>query len=156
MTAIDCDLSFGWLTIDGHSLHTPAWCAYDLSPLWGTPEVRGGNRLLPGATGVLPYRKRATETRLSLPFVVYGAFDADGTPNEDPFAGLEANLAFLYTYVILPTNTGDGTRELVWHRPSGSSTTADVHVVGYRPSVKPGGIALGTLEIADPTGTVHL
>ena len=112
--------------------------------------------MIPGAAGTLPFRRRATETRLSLPFVVTGRVDVDGNENADPFAGLEVNLAFLYAYVILPTNTGDGTRELVWHRPSGSSTTGDVHVIGYRPGLKAGGIAVGTLELSDTRGVFHL
>lgn len=154
--AINCDLSLGWVTIDGHSLNREAWCAPDLSPLWGTPEVRGADRILPGVSGVKPYRRRATVQTMSLRFVVTGQVDADGQPNDDPWTGLETNLAFLYAYVILPTNTGDGTRELVWHRPSGSSTTVAVHVLGYKPTVGAGAIAVGELELSIPSGALHL
>lgn len=152
----NCGLEYGWLALDGHSLNCAAWCAYDLSALWGTPELRGANILLPGVTGVIARRRRATETRLSLPFGVTGQVDANGTPYTDIYAGLEANLEFLYAYVILPTNVGDGTRELVWHRPSGTTTTVDAHVLGYRPALKPGGLAIGTLELAIPGGDLQL
>lgn len=153
---VQCDDRYGWIELDGVSMSTPAWCTHDLSALWGTPDLRGDDRLLPGVVGVIAYRRRATVTRLSLPFLVVGQYDRDGVEYPDPFIGLQTNLAYLMANVLLPTNTGDGTREMVWYLPDGGDVTVDVHVLGYRPGLTLEGVARGTLELSVPGGDAHL
>lgn len=119
----------GTLTIDGVSLNCPAWDAFDLSGLWIEGSVRGSDRLIPGAAGVLPFRRRRTVTTYQLPLIIVGMVDENGADYEDAMAGLELNLETLRSGVIEPTNTGDGTRAAVLSMPSGASRTADVHVL---------------------------
>lgn len=149
-----CD---GTLAIDGHELSTPAWHTPDLSDLYGTPAVRGSDRVLPGVVGVRAYRRRATVTLRSLPFLVTGQVDRFGTPYADPDDGLQTNLAYLLANVLLPTNTGDGTRSLVWTLVDASTITADVHVLGLGSRRRlPGALLKTTIELSDPSGGLHL
>lgn len=122
-----------YLEIDGVPLATFAWKVVDLSPLWEGPDVRGGDRLIPGAAGVRAYPRRATVSQRSLPMLVFGAVDQDGAPYPDPREGLETNFEYLRTNVADPTNLGAGTRVAVLHLPSGATRTADVHVEALRP-----------------------
>ena len=120
-----------YLEIDGVPLATPAWEIVDLSPLWQPADVRGSDRLIPGAAGVKPYRRRRTVSKRSLPMIVYGFEDLDGVAYADVREGLETNLDYLRANVVDPTNVGDGTRTAVLHLPSGSTRTGSVHVEGF-------------------------
>lgn len=153
---IDCGNPYGTLVIDSVSLHTPAWCAVDLSELWWTPEVRGENSLRPHQKGRKANPVRGEETRYSLPMVITGYCDQNGAVFGDFAAGLETNVRYLQTYVALPTNVGDGTREAVWTLPSGMTVTADVQVLGLRGALNPGAIYTPTLELRVPGADLHL
>lgn len=154
---IDCtDQPYGTLTIDNVSLHTFAWNAPDLSELWWTPEVRGANTLRPHQKGRKAKIRRADETRYSLPMVVTGYCDRLGNVYDDYAEGLELNVEYLLTYVALPTNVGDGTREAIWTLPSGRTVTADVQVEGLRGALRPGAIYTPTLELVVPGADLHL
>lgn len=154
---IDCtEQPYGTLSIDNVSLHTPAWNAVDLSELWWTPEVRGGNVLRPHQKGRKAKIRRGEETRYSLPMVVTGYCDRLGVEYADYEEGLERNVEYLLTYVALPTNVGDGTREAIWTLPSGRTVTADVQVEGLRGALRPGAIYTPTLELVVPGADLHL
>lgn len=149
-----CD---GTLAIDGHALSTPAWHTPDLSDLYGTPTLRGTDRVLPGVTGVRAYRRRATVTLRSLPFLVTGQVDRFGTPYPDPDAGLQTNIAYLNANVLLPTNVGDGTRSFVWTLVDASTVAVSVHVLGLGPRRRlPGALLKTTLELSFPDGDIAL
>jgi len=150
------DTSYGTLSIDGVGLFTPAWTVTSLASLYDDPDVRGGDRLIPGRTGVLPYRRRATATRHSLPFLVVGLVDDNGIVQSDPNAQLVTNLRYLKTNVTLPTNTGDGTRTAVLTMPDGTVVTEDIHVIGLHGDTLPGAMWAGMLELSDPTGNFHV
>lgn len=148
--------SYGTLEIDNVSLHTPAWCAVDLSELWGTPEYRGEDVLIPHKTGRRPYLRRKDATRYSLPMMVTGYCDQFGAVNANYDIGLQENVEYLMTYVALPTNTGDGTRTAEWTLPSGTVVTAQIHVLGLRGQLLPGALYRPTLEISVPGADLHL
>lgn len=143
-----------YLEIDGVPLFTYGWETVDLSELWAGGDVRGTDRLIPGAAGVRPYPRRTTVSIRSVPMVVYGHTDADGVPYADVRAGLEANLDFLRANVTDPTNVGDGTRTATLHLPSGATRTGDVHVVGF--SLSPVGPAAvrAVLSLSIPGGVL--
>lgn len=148
----------GSITIGGVSMHGPAWNVPSLFDLLATPDQRGADRLLPHAVGVIPYRRRATVTRRSLPFLVNGYWNRIGEQNDDPAAGLADNVAYLNEFVLLPTNVGDGTRPLVWTAANGTAVTVDVHVL---PIPTPEGLAGSasfrtTLELSVPNGDLYL
>jgi hypothetical protein len=139
-----CASPTGVLTVSGVALHGPCWTILDLTPLWVQADVRGDDRLLPGVTGVIPYRRRTTVTRHSLPMWVIGEVSWTDAAYADPWVGLETNLNYLYTNVVAPTGAGDGTRPGSLAMPSGATRTADVHIL----SLELGGTAAGTASHA--------
>lgn len=146
----------GTLTIAGVAMQRPAWYV-ELAPLWRTPDVRGSDRILPGVSGVRPYRRRRTVSRYSLPMLITGQYDRFGAVTADPEEGLAANQAYLMTAVLLPTNVGDGTRSAVWTPPGRSAITVDVHVLGIAdPGFSAGALIRTTLELSVPGGDLHL
>lgn len=147
----------GTLTIDGVLLNTPAWDATDLTTLWVEASVRGGDRLLPGVAGVIPYRRRLDVTEYALPMLVSGDVDENGDDYADAWVGLETNLQWLWSNVVEPTNTGDGTRPATLTMPSGLERVADVHVLGLRVSSAVGAatrnaLVRAVLQISVPAG----
>lgn len=135
MIGLQPDSCVGTLTVDSTDLCTPAWLFPDLRELWLGPGVRGQDRLIPEAGGVLAKRRRRTVTTHDLPFLVSGECDEDGTL-ASPFttqgiqSQLEANIDTLRSAVLDPTNTGDGTRSATLTMPSSGTRTADIHVLG--------------------------
>jgi hypothetical protein len=142
------DTRFGTLSIEGVSLFTTRWTITSLAQLYRNPELRGSDRIIPGVAGVIPYLRRATVTRYSLPLVVSGY---DGA--SDPYVGTAAALHEL-SAICRPTNEGDGTRSAVFTMPHGPSVTAQVHVIGLNGDFA-GPYWTGTFELSDPTGTLN-
>lgn len=142
----------GALEINGVSMHTYAWTVVDVTQLWMGAEIRGQDRLLPTTPGVIPYRRRMTVTRFSLPMVIVGHVDQYNTPYADPWEGLEDNIDFLRAWVVDPTNVGDGTVPAELTMPSGSTRTADVHVLALTLGEVSRARLRATLEISIPEG----
>lgn len=142
----------GALEINGVSMHTYAWTVVDVTPLWMGAEIRGQDRLLPTTPGVIPYRRRMTVTRHSLPMVIVGYVDQYDTPYSDPWEGLETNIDFLRAWVVDPTNVGDGTVSASLTMPSGGVRTADIHVLGLMLGEVSKARIRATLEISIPEG----
>lgn len=117
-----CSTWSGTLEIGGVSMHTDSWDATDLMDLWGEADQRGSDRLIPGAAGVLPRRRRRTVSGRQIPMV----FQAD------TFAALATAVDLFLSTVVAPTNTGDGTRAATLTMPNGDVRTADVHVTGLQ------------------------
>jgi hypothetical protein len=118
------------------------------------PDVRGADRLIPGAAGVRPYPRRATVTKRVLELSVWGDADHDGAPHEDgPEMGLEANLAFLRLNVADPTNVGDGTRTATLLLPSGDERSGPVHIEGFEFAID-GDYARAALTLSIPGGVL--
>ena len=128
----------GTLSLDGISLQNTfgAWGIIPnkgrggLIPLWTDFAVRGQNRILPSVTGVIMYEHRVTETEYDLRLAVTGDVDGQtGLSNTDAVQGLEVNLDYLTTNVILPPGNSTGTRAGVLIKPSGETLTASVQVM---------------------------
>lgn len=141
-----------YVEINSVPLHTPAWCVGNLWVLWSGPETRGSDRLIPGAAGVRPYKRRATVTRRLLELSIFGDRDWNDVQYDGYREGLRANIQHLKTNVTNPFTTGDGTRTAVLHLPDGSTATGSIHVVGFELGpLGPAG-ALATMEISIPLG----
>lgn len=150
----------GNLTLNGIPMKTRAWTCPDLTPLWLPASVRGQDRILPGANGVIPHRRRRTVTQYALDFRVAGISDMHGVittgsgngPAE--FEQLELNLAYLRANVLDPRISPnlDGTVPGVLTMPSGAIRTADVHVLGFTVNVRVSHVLQGTLDISIPSG----
>jgi hypothetical protein len=160
----------GSLTIDAVSMNpaSGAWGVVGdgrvggLLDLWAAFDVRGQDRTLPGATGVIAYPRRMTVTRKDLRLLVVGDVDSVGAPVADAVEGLEANLEVIRSTVLAPVVSSTGTRAAVLTMPSGATRTADIHVLGlvtqqYMLSsvvdgCSQGAIFIGTLQISIPSG----
>lgn len=159
----------GSLVIDGESMNRPAWAVLGdergtggLVHLWVEFDVRGQDRILPTATGVIPYQRRLTATRKDLRLLVVGDVDETGTPVANPTEGLEANLEYLRANTFAPVASSTGTRAATLTMPSGATRDADIHVLGVVvqsyvlgkiiDDCAQGAIAITTLQISIPTG----
>lgn len=153
----------GTLTIGGVSMNTPAWSAQGdeegeggLLPLWVFTSQRGEDRLLPSAAGIIAYKRRETVTRHDIRLLVVGDVDQSGTPYTDATEGLAANLDYLESNVIQPTNLTDGTRAATLSVPGLATRSANIHVLGLIPQRYHLGsteaIMIGTLQISIPSG----
>lgn len=156
-----CADCHGHLTIDDVNLHTPAWCLIDLSDLWGTQDLRGANRVIPGMRGRKAYRRRIDQTRFQLPFVISGACDENGFLYADAGLGwpegLEANVAYLQNYLsAVDTDRGDSTRRATFTLPSGNVRRSWVQVLGIRGGLVDGGIMRATLDLLDVEGKLSI
>lgn len=142
-----CD---GTLVIGGVSMNRPAWMVGGdqdgdgtLFDLVFALEQRGEDRILPNATGVIPYRRRKTVTPVEVRLLVVGDVDQAGSPVADHTVGLFDNLQYLMANVVTPVATSAGTRAATYTPPDGVALTADVHVTGLRRD----NMALGTNAI---------
>jgi hypothetical protein len=159
----------GNLTIGAVDMNQAAWAVIGdergqggLINLWAGFDVRGEDRLLPSATGVIAYPRRMTATRHDLRLLVVGDVDSAGAPVSNPVAGLQANLEYLRANVVAPVVSSTGTRAATLLMPSGATRTANIHVLGlvtqsYALSVvidgcSQGALWIGTLQISIPGG----
>lgn len=160
LTDYDCE---GTLTIGSVLMNRPAWgifsddtSANGLVQLWSSAEQRGEDRLLPSATGVIPYRRRLTATRHDLRLVVVGDVNESGVAQSNAKNGLASNMAYLYANVFAPTGATDGTRAATLTIPGQSNRTANIHVLGFTSSrinlATDVSICEGIMHISIPAG----
>lgn len=153
----------GNLTIGTIDMNRPAWAVIGdengeggLVKLWADFDVRGEDRLLPGANGVIAYPRRITETRKDFRLLVVGDVDAAGAPVADSRIGLQANLEYIRTNVLAPVVSSTGTRSATLLMPSGGTRTANIHVLGVVTQsyhlAECGSIWIGTMQIDIPAG----
>lgn len=141
-----------YVSIGGVSLATPAWNSLNDHVLWQGPEVRGSDRLLPGSTGVRPYRRRATVTRYTLELVINGTFKEDGTTYANPAVGLQSNIDYLYANVVAPVATTSGTRAISMVMPDATTRTGHAHVEAFQIAPISFKVVRATMDISIPTG----
>lgn len=156
----------GTLEIDGFEMQNQfgAWGIVGdqtgrggLVHLWDKFEVRGEDRILPGAVGVIPYQRRMTVTRCDLRLLVVGDVDGvTGAVNADPVAGLAVNTEYIRAGVLAPVVSSSGLRSAVLEVPGMADRTAFIHVLGavtqsYRLGFC-GSLAVKTLQISIPFG----
>ena len=87
----------GELTIGSQYLHTPAFAVVDVTSLWLPPTYRGKDLLVPGTDGQTPLPRRRDLTTRSLPMVLDGRVDWDGTPYTNERMGIRTNLMRIRT-----------------------------------------------------------
>lgn len=116
----------GTLEIEDFLLNTPAWDIPSLVRLWAEADVRGENKLLPGAPGLRSYPTRLTQSEHDLAFFIFGDTALDGSAIADAWEGLQDHLDALWTNVFAPVTTGTGTRSATLTMPDGSERLAEV------------------------------
>lgn len=148
-----------YLEINSVALSTPAYWLRSLVPLKEGPKTRGANRLVPAVKGRTAYKPYTDETRVLLPIVIVGQYDNSGAAIANPKDGLQDNIDYLLTNVVLTADAGgagtasDGTRSATWHLPDGSTTrTANVQVLGLDLAPLGKSSVQGALDIVIPAG----
>lgn len=98
--------TYGWRTVEG---------SYD--ELLNSPALRGDDLVMPNASGVRPYQRVVTVTLVSIPLLITGAFDEDGTPRSNPMTGMMVNRDALRSSLGIAGGDPDrGTVPAVFHR----------------------------------------
>jgi hypothetical protein len=153
----------GNLTIGGIDMNRPAFAIIadergegGFVQLWADFDVRGEDRLLPSATGVIAYPRRITVRRMDFRLLVVGDVDQAGTPVVNTKVGLQNNLEYIRANVLAPVVSATGTRAATLLMPSGATRSADIHVLGVVTQSYGfgacGAIWVGTLQISIPAG----
>jgi hypothetical protein len=156
----------GTLTISGISMNIAngAWGILGdatgrggLIHLWAGFDVRGEDRVLPGAPGVIAYPRRITKTRHDLRLLIVGdVIGQTGVPASNAIEGLAANIEYLRANVIAPVASSTGTRAASLTVPGAATRTADIHVLKMTIQEymldECGSIAVTTLQIDIPAG----
>jgi hypothetical protein len=138
------------LEIDGVPLSTPAWEHQNIQGLYASAEVRGENRVMPGARGRRALPWRPDETMRTLTLAIFGDLSWDGTKNADAEAGLWANVAHLQTFIVDNPLNADSTRTAVIKRTGVPDLIAKIQVRGFEiddESYSPAAIA-ASMDIA--------
>lgn len=142
-----------YLEINSVPLATYAWEVTNLSALLDSAALRGTDRLLPGAAGVRPNRRRRGVQVVTLPLEVHGDFDEAGDPITEPLEGVVSHLEYLTDSLGFASPTGDGTVPAVFHRGGLPDLAADVHFLGFQGSEAFGEWSLRTtFDISIPAG----
>jgi hypothetical protein len=147
----------GDLTIGGVAMNGVAWKVLNLIDLWVPANQRGGDRLIPGSTGVLAQRRRDTVSQRSLQMLIAGDITYTSSTAGDSFERLQINIDYLRANVVAPTGTGDGTRSAVLTMPDGTTRTEPVHVTGFELGEyrQDAGWAKAVLELSIPSGRIQ-
>jgi len=151
---LDCSEVYGELTIDDWSLHGPAWCAHDLSPLYESPELRGENVLVESLAGRIARPMLTDETEYALRMMFSGATDRTGTPYVNAPGGLHANRRAFTERLIDPIRNGTASlaAELVIPDENGDPITLlfDVQPLRLEWRLLPNAYARAVLELRVP------
>lgn len=135
------------------TMHTPAWCCVDLTPLWAGADTRGGNVMLPGSAGTFAYPRRKDETDYQLPLAISGVTDQTGLLAADARTQLYTNITYLRTNVINPPDASTATRSATLTLPDGITVlTAEVQVVKFQQGEHLGPIVKAMMTIRIPAG----
>lgn len=89
----------GELTINGVLMHNPAFCATDVTPLWGEADERGEDLLIPGMWGQLALPKRPDKTTYPIPLVIDGSMNVAGVPWANVREGFRRNQLYIRQYI---------------------------------------------------------
>lgn len=125
--------------------------------LWAGFDVRGEDRILPSATGVLAYPRRITATRRDLRLLIAGdVIGQTGAAATDARVGLATNFEYLRANVLAPVVSATGTRAATLTVPGLATRSANIHVLGLVTQsymlTECGSIAVCTLQISIPSG----
>lgn len=119
-----------YLELDDYPLSNYAVRISDLTALW-VVAYRAEVLDAPYVHGGLSFPQYLAAPSVVLPGFVVGEVSSTGSATSGRRAGLAANLDELYTAVLAPVTSGDGTRAAEWHRADSTTWTADVQVSAF-------------------------
>lgn len=154
---LNCGDTYGELTIDGLSLHGPAWCAWDLSPLYDSPEFRGDNILVERLDGKVARPVVTDETDYSLRLMFSGYSDQAGVPWGAPAGGVLANRQAFHDTYVAPIRSGTASLPATLEIPDPDDPNATItYLFDVQPlklsgwTLLPNAYARGVLELRVP------
>lgn len=122
-----------WLQIGSVVMNTPAWQVLNPMVLYQGPRARGKDRVIPGASGVRPGKRRPSVTQRSLEMLIRGDRAWDGSRHANEAIGLELNITHLRENLTDPDD-GGGTRvaqTATLTLPSGSTVAGSLHIESF-------------------------
>lgn len=146
-----------YLEVNSIPLETYGWRTVDIGydELLNSPALIGSDLDMVTVPGVRPYPRRITVTVVSIPLLVAGAMDEDGTPFSNPLMGLMTNRDTLRAGLGIAAD-GDadrGTVTATFHRGDLPSWEGPVTVLGLNGWTTLGGTdALVRLDLSIPDG----
>lgn len=133
--------TYGWRVIEG---------GYD--ELLNCPALRGSDLVMPGVPGRRPYPRLIDASIVSIPMVIGGATDQDGTPYSDPLVGLLTNRDYLRDNTGFAAG-GDGTVTFTFNRGTLPDWSGPVTNLGFNGFTKIGRYdAMVRLDLSIPDG----
>ena len=153
---LNCSDVYGELTVDGWTLHGPAWCAHDLSALYESPDFRDANVLVETEEGQIARPMVTDQTDYTLPMMFSGAVDRTGAAYTVPAGGLLANLRALEARLIDPIRSGTADLSATLTVPDPMDPNEDiVYTFDVQPlrltwTLLPGGYARAVLNLRVP------
>ena len=154
---LNCSETYGELVIDAVTLHGPAWCAWDLSPLYDSPEFRDDNILVERLAGRVARPTVIDETDYSLRLLFSGYSNQSGsTVWTDGAGGLLANRRTFVETFVEPIQTGTADLAATLTVPDGAGGADIVFEFACQPlklsgfTLLPDGYARAVLELRIP------
>jgi hypothetical protein len=153
---LDCSDTYGELVIDGWSLHTRAWCTWNLEALFASAAHRGDNPLIEQYDGRPPRPLVCEQTDHSLPMMISGAVDRTDTAYANHAGGLLANIAALEQHLVEPIRTGTASLSASLFLPDpydgpDLEWVAEVQPLRIIPTLLPNAYARAVLELRIPS-----
>lgn len=150
---VACTLADGEVLVNGLTLHRPALCIMDASPLYTGPTLRGEDLLIPGVPGRKAMPRRADTTVTQLRMLLDGRYNpTTGAPVANSSAGLRAIKLWMRANVTGPTG-GDGTRTVTVNVPGGGSISGAAHLT-YDVGERVGPMQRALLTVSVPLGVL--
>lgn len=117
----------GVATSSGIPLDTPAWTMGALDDVWSSPALRGGDRVIPYATGVLHEPRVVSSQQFTVRLTINGQYRYDGAIYGDPRGGLIYNMLVIRTLSDHAVAYSNGRREFaLYHRGDNPSDPGPV------------------------------
>lgn len=143
----------GQLTINSQNLMTPATRVGNLQVLW-TRRNRGSSILIPNVAGQKSRQRRRDQVLFAgLQMTVVGDVDLTGSPNSNPYAGLDTTMLALEAAIVVPPSGNTGYSATLTLR-TGATKTASVFVENWQVVPEPNGAPMNlvTFDLAVPAG----
>lgn len=157
---LNCTLTYGRLTVDGWALQGPAWCVYDLSEMYVSPNVQGSNWEVEDRPGAIAQPVLVAEGTHQLPVAFSGAVDRTGVPWPNPAGGLLANRVAFESHFIRPIRGGTASLPALLEMPDPFDAEGwlefplDVQPLRLTWRLDPEAYAHGVLTLRVPEGGV--
>ncbi len=142
-----------YLEVNSVPLACAAWRVLDPAVAWDESALRGGDRVLPGASGRRALVRVRDSVVQTYGLEVLGNYETDGTVSTNPARTLMTHMAYLKANLGYAKSTGDGTVTVKFYRGAEATLTTTAHFLGFKGSqLKPPAFLTTTFDISIPSG----